>query len=371
MTGKDKVSYCEIVESLFGFYTEVVSKTQEIYRYRFPKPSDMDSKAYERILKNKSFDVARYLLPLATMTSLGQVTSARTIERQISRLLSSSYSEVREIGTYIKQACIEPSWGISGEGPPVASSLVKHAAGETFSLAISSIMNEIIPILGIKEYNNKSNGVELTIVNDPVVSAIAKLIYSHSNYTFRQCVDAVDSMAQDEKEDLVKEIFSVRNVHDLFPKEFQGNQLNFDITCDIGAGRDIHRHRRTEIIRQPYSLGDGIDIPYMVTSTGDFADVKRLFVQAENCLRVGLLCSNIPMGTEPYTYTLGTRCRQLHSMDIAQLAYVTELRSKQGGHFSYRKIANMMCQAAIDEFPLLKDTIRVSPFEEELLGGIV
>jgi hypothetical protein len=48
----------------------------------------MKPEAYERTLKARAFDVARYLLPLATNTSLGQIVNARTLETQVSRLLS-------------------------------------------------------------------------------------------------------------------------------------------------------------------------------------------------------------------------------------------------------------------------------------------
>ena len=48
----------------------------------------MKQEAYERTLRARAFDLSRYLLPLATNTSLGQIVSARTLENQVSRLLS-------------------------------------------------------------------------------------------------------------------------------------------------------------------------------------------------------------------------------------------------------------------------------------------
>src|SRR5438105_6651725 len=63
-----------------------------------PKPADMKQDAYERTPRARAFDAARYLLPLATNTSLGQIVNARTLETQVSRLLSSQYGEVRDLG---------------------------------------------------------------------------------------------------------------------------------------------------------------------------------------------------------------------------------------------------------------------------------
>ena len=55
---------------------------------RVPRPEEMKQDAYERTLRARAFDITRYMLPLATNTSLGQIVNARTLETQVSRLLS-------------------------------------------------------------------------------------------------------------------------------------------------------------------------------------------------------------------------------------------------------------------------------------------
>ena len=70
----------------------------EALKNAIPQPAEMKDEAYMRTLKARAFDVARYLLPLATNTSLGQIVSARTLENQISRLLASEFAEVRGLG---------------------------------------------------------------------------------------------------------------------------------------------------------------------------------------------------------------------------------------------------------------------------------
>src|SRR2546429_2316220 len=57
-----------------------------------PKPAEMKQDAYERTLRARAFDISRYLLPLATNTSLGEIVNARTLESQVSR------SEERRVG---------------------------------------------------------------------------------------------------------------------------------------------------------------------------------------------------------------------------------------------------------------------------------
>ena len=68
---------------------------------RLPRPDDMKPDAYQRNIAARAFDVARYLLFWGVPTNVGQVTSIRTLEKQIRRLKASEYGELRELGDEI------------------------------------------------------------------------------------------------------------------------------------------------------------------------------------------------------------------------------------------------------------------------------
>ena len=65
-------------------------------RERLPRPDAMKPDAYQRNIAARAFDVARYLLPFGVPTGVGQVTSIRTLERQIRRLKAADYGELRD-----------------------------------------------------------------------------------------------------------------------------------------------------------------------------------------------------------------------------------------------------------------------------------
>src|SRR5579864_4828845 len=74
--------YRRTVDDLFSSYE---SLSEKMFRYLAeitPKPPEMKQEAYERTLKARAFDISRYLLPLATNTSLGEIVNARTLESQ-------------------------------------------------------------------------------------------------------------------------------------------------------------------------------------------------------------------------------------------------------------------------------------------------
>src|SRR5438067_4426417 len=70
--------YRETIDSLFADYESLSESTFHYLADLTPKPGDMKPEAYERTLRARAFDISRYLLPLATNTSLGEIVNART-----------------------------------------------------------------------------------------------------------------------------------------------------------------------------------------------------------------------------------------------------------------------------------------------------
>ena len=84
--------YRGTVDLLFAEYRHFSDEMFVYLRNRTPQPPEMKLEVYERTLRARAFDLSRYLLPLATNTSLGQIVSARTLESQVSRLLSDTHA---------------------------------------------------------------------------------------------------------------------------------------------------------------------------------------------------------------------------------------------------------------------------------------
>ncbi|MCY4189163.1 MAG: FAD-dependent thymidylate synthase, partial [Bryobacterales bacterium] len=78
-------------------YLELHAALIEPLRAANPKPRAMQPGAYRRTIEARAFDVARYLLFAGISTNVGQVTSIRTLERQMRKLGVSEYGEVRSL----------------------------------------------------------------------------------------------------------------------------------------------------------------------------------------------------------------------------------------------------------------------------------
>ena len=102
---------------------------------------------------------------------------------------------------------------------------------------------------------------------------------------------------------------------------------------DIGAYRDLHRHRRCQQFRQPYTGRLGYDTPETLKEAG----LENLYAAAMAGAfeTIGVL----PGAAAHYLLPFAARARFLFKMDFAEAEYICRLRSGVKGHFSYRKIA--------------------------------
>src|SRR4029079_19509430 len=138
-----------------AIYEGILRSLSEIYRLlhdpliaylseRDPCPESMRQADYQRTIAARAFDVTRYLLPLAAKTNVGQVVSIRTLEKQITKLLSSQLPELRAIGDELKEACQRSPvnlWGElcgqpAGAHEPLAPTLARHAKSNDYQASV-------------------------------------------------------------------------------------------------------------------------------------------------------------------------------------------------------------------------------------------
>jgi thymidylate synthase ThyX len=382
--------FTEAIEALFAEYHTSTNSMFEHLKSKTPRPLEMKEEAFNRTMKARAFDVARYLLPLAANTSLGQIVNARTLETQISRLLSDPHQEVRQLGDRLREAAAGSAWNVQGEAlrnlqqqiaaldPALgaaasdlltrdvrtAPTLVKYAAPSDYVLttrrelaeAAAAIMNDA-PI--------ETSGAVVDLVEDqPLeIDLATTLLYGVSHYSYRHLAKQVSSLDETKRNEIIDIGARHRGRHDELLREFSAGQgLRFDILMDIGGFRDMHRHRRCVQILQPFTGLHGYDVPEGLAEAGLLAQYDRAMTHAHSTFndisKAGL--------TEQarYVLPLGTRTRALFKMDFAEALYIAELRSTPAGHFSYRRVAWEMYQAVSRRYPALAKYFRVADIHQ-------
>jgi thymidylate synthase ThyX len=369
-TAADRL-YTETVEFLFSEYRDFSAAMFEQLRAQTPRPAEMKPEQYERTLRARAFDVSRYLLPLATRTSLGQIVNARTLETQISRLLCSRFAEVRELGLKLKEAARSPAYEpdassagqISPRGVRPAPTLVKYAEPSVYlhetRRALECAAQELMRNAAV----SRAPAVDL-LDDEPVeIELPTTLLYEHCHYPYRQVREAVAALSAPRRQEIMDLGTCHRGPHDELLRAFcAGQKFRFDVLMDIGGFRDLHRHRRCIQIGQSFTPAHGYETPDEIAGAwrARYDATMRRVAAAVDDLKKELAHTQPESQQDAiYPLPLAFRNRTLFKMDFAEVVYITELRTTPAGHFSYRGIAWEMYQAVARQHPSLAQYFRV------------
>ncbi|MBY0506812.1 MAG: FAD-dependent thymidylate synthase [Bryobacteraceae bacterium] len=328
-TAEEAGRYQAACQALIATYGQVREHALAQLQARLPRPEAMPQAAYDRNLAARAFDVARYLLPFGVPTNIGQVTSIRTLERQIRRMKASAYAELQQVGDETALACSRPPecrWD-EASVEPIAPTLAKyvhadeHLAQSRRDLALWASQN--LPRLA-----EAADEVDLLRPAELAADVVATLLYPVTHAPYRALYELAAGWSAARRAEVIGVALQSRGRHDELLANFRGGLYVYDIVMDIGAYRDLHRHRRCQQFRQAYDGRLGWATPDLAPPYYDAA-----MEQAWAAMRA------LPEPGSHYLLPFAARGRFLFKMDFAEAQYIARLRSGVKGHFSYRRIA--------------------------------
>jgi thymidylate synthase ThyX len=380
--------YRETLDFLFSEYEALSAHMTQHLISITPKPADMKQEAYERTLKARAFDITRYLLPLATNTSLGEIVNARTLEIQVAHLLSHTHKEVRVLGESLKRAATSAAYNVNAESLKklveeirvvnpdlgaraeqellhevrVAPTLVKYADPNPYETETRRELRQAAAELMKSESVAPSKAIVDLLDEEPLEVEIATtLLYEHCHHSYRQVRQALQVSGERYRREIIDLGLRHRGKHDEMLRGFRaGQQFRFDILMDTGGFRDMHRHRRCIQVMQPFTTQHGYEMLLDVEDAGMRhrydAAMRRAQLAVEN-----LAGRRMPEAEEnsQYAIPLAFRKRALFKMDFAEAVYISELRTTPAGHVSYRNVAYAMYEAVARKYPALAKYFRV------------
>lgn len=405
----DLTPYQEALEFLLGQYERFSVVLTDVLKAVIAQPEGMTTATYNRKLRARAFDVARYFLPLATLTSNGQVTSARTLERQISRLAGSHLAELHTISAAMKEACQTPGYnfverkleaarqrdGLTAEqveaqqralteagviGAGAVPTLVKYTAPDVYEPDVLAAAKELLqPYFdGLGDVTDADSPAELIPPESDLLDALAaEMLYltDTRGRRYTQLAPVAQAMPAEVKQRLFELTVARRGKHDDWLRAHRlGYALGFDLLLDFGALRDLHRHRRCVQILPELSLHLGCDDARTIftAALGEqgaaLAEEKGLLAAFDGAMSSALATAQTfpRRDLAAYLLPLGARQRALFKMDLAEAAYIIEQRTGVGGHFAYRRVAYEMYRQLGARYPWVAPSIRASnPAEED------
>jgi len=384
--------YHAAIASLFASYENVSQKAFEYLARNTPRPEDMKPEPYERTLRARAFDISRYLLPLATNTSLGEIVNARTLETQVAHLLSQPHREVRELGALMKKAATSSAYNANEESLHALVEKIREVSAEVAARAERELLHEVriaptlVKYADPNQYEIESRRelqqaaaqlmqgaaidpaplVDLLDADPLEVELATTLLYGHCHYSYRQIRAAVEGAGEGRRREIIDLGLRHRGKHDELPRSFSaGQQFRFDILMDIGGFRDMHRHRRCVQIMQDFTTTHGYDAPPEIEAAGIHREYASWMHQAVAAVsKLAGMGGTEAQENAQYAIPLAFRKRTLFKMDFAEAVYISELRTTPAGHASYRNVAYAMYEAVARKYPALARYFRVVDVRE-------
>lgn len=330
-------------------YRIVLDRAIEHFKTKISRDDFKSEAAWIRTCKAKAFDEARYLLPTSTKTSLGVTMATRETERWLSKLLAAPEQEIRDLAIQIQEECVKINPG-----------LLKHVVpNEYLNQNNSKIANMIYNLTkNIDTETPKNIPTELQVLTEDIENTILTHGLLSMGVVNRNKIESLDEQTFNKiVEDF--EFFADRGTHDEMPKWTNAGEMVYTFGIDIGAYRDIQRHRVGLQTVSDWNVDFGYTIPDLLNEEG-MSDLRDLYIEhCENIKKVvGDLYKNDRFNAA-YFLILGYNVFVTYTMNFRQVAYFIELRSGPSGHYSYRRLAQDMFKLLEKEMPKLSKMIRV------------
>jgi thymidylate synthase ThyX len=350
--------YREAGSRLLAAYNQVHAAVAAHLSEKLPRPAEMQEDAYRRNIAARAFDVARYLLFLGIPTNVGQITSIRSLEKQIRRLKASEYAELRELADEAASACsAAPAcvWDESAPREPVAPTLAQWVDADSYMVQsrrdLTAWAEAYLPAPSAAAVDS----VDVLRPHDTTANIVATLLYPVCNRSFRELYELAQGWSPARRREVLELATRSRTDRDELLRGFRGGLFAFDIVMDIGAYRDLHRHRRCQQFRQRFCAALGFETPKAVADAG----VASIYETAVN--EALMTARSLPSPAACYLLPFAARSRFLFKMDLAEVEYICRVRSGVKGHFSYREVAWKMKNKLEELEPELAGFVQATP----------
>ena len=333
--------YKKTLDTLFDTYVELLPPLLEWLKKNF------DDK--ESILEKKAFDTLRGLLPMATLGQVAFRGNAQAFEYLLSRTLKHPLGELRwiantlkteldkEIPSLLLRLSEENSQGyqeyLVNRGPKVHTHL-KTKYQETEKHAVGH------PEVKLVEFDSDAEN-----------KIVTSIIFPETHESYEKIFDKVRKMSPAEKEEILEAYTGGRKARWYkVGRPLENSYLKFEIVMDIGAYRDLHRHRIMTQDRQRFSCHHGYGVPKEIKEAGFTDKFESALSQAKTLFdKIEAADPDLAQYVVPLAY----RIRFYQWQNFRQFFWETELRTISQGHPDYRYIEQEKYKLVKEKLPTL------------------
>jgi thymidylate synthase ThyX len=382
MASRHRQAYLEVMDLLFDTYSrqmepmlEFVARSLPIEQLEVRDPTSGKSLSYEEAKRDEKLrrwaetayratvrahacDVLRSYLPAATLTNVGLFGVGQALEYVLSKLYSHELSEAQDL-----------AGAMHGELNQLIPSFVKRAQFNEY-LAGSTTMAKKLTASFVRLLPVSANEPVTLVDYDAQAEEkiIAAILYAHARHPLAHLREIVGTMSQEQRRNILTEYFGKRrHRRDKPSRAFENTYYTFDTIGNLGAYRDLHRHRILTQERQAFTTTHGYDTPEEIKET-------RFKSEFDECMNVAAklyeeIYRDLP-GEAQYVVPFAYRIRWYMKMNLREAVHLCELRTMPQGHPDYRFIAQEMWRKIQEVHPTLAEVGRFIDWKNYRLGRL-
>jgi thymidylate synthase ThyX len=331
--------YLAHMEHVFDTYSEMVATMIARYERLHPQAEGDSTTVWNSTIRAKACDTVRGLLPVATLSNVGIYGTGQAYEMSLVRMQSNPLREVQDYGAMMlgELRKIIPSFltrvDLEERGvrwsqylARVRSDLEDHASG-------LSGPSDIGPSVTLVDWDP-----------DAELKIAAAALYAVSELPEAELLRVARSMTESERAGIIASLVGERDNRRHKPgRAMERTTYRFDVSCDIGAFRDLQRHRLMTLEWQRYSTRLGYELPVEVEEQG-LGD-RWHWTMAESGSLYEDLRKDLGPDVAQYVVPFAFNVRFVMEMNPRQAFHLIELRSQAAGHPAYRRVAHEMHRA--------------------------
>jgi thymidylate synthase ThyX len=332
------LDYESAMDFLFETYSELLPRVRGWLEKKVAGSRSDPPAVRERMLKAKSFDLLRGLLPASSLSHMGIFATGQAYESLILHLLSHPLPEARRYGSMMlnELEAVIPSFVARIERPDRGGEWVsflrarqQRAADNAARYGLDGVQIESAPSVRLVDHEGSETDI------------LVSLLFEASTSSEEAIRAAVEAMPMDEQTALISLLVGPRTNRRHRPgRGFERVRYRFEIVSDYAAFRDMQRHRLLTAQWQGLTPDLGAHMPEELEQAG-VADAYHRAVERSQHEYHRLRDENLGWAA-PYSLCLAFRMRYVLDLTAREALHVIELRSGPQGHDSYRLVAQEM-----------------------------
>lgn len=331
--------YLAFMDHVFDTYTTMVAQMVAHFEHLHPRQESDSPGVWNATIRAKACDTVRGLLPVSTLSNVGIYGTGQAYEMSLVRMQASPLLEVRDYGEMML-----------GELRKVIPSFLTRVDLEDRGIRWSRYLQDVRQDLEQKAAGlhwPEDVGPSVTLVDwDPEaeVKVAAAALYAVSELPDDELLRIARGMTYAERAEVIASLVGDRANRRHKPgRAMERTTYRFDVTCDIGAFRDLQRHRLMTLEWQRYTTRLGYDLPGEVEQLDLDEEWER--VMGESLTFYEDLRDDLGADVAQYVVPFAYNVRFVMEMNPRQAFHLIELRSQAAGHPAYRRVAHEMHHA--------------------------